>query len=188
MTFIIPHCLTQSAKTRVTFQRIMLRTAGANIYRQSILRNFSAKAYRNKSTESGGQGKTGRLEADSGNLATHIHHKMTTFLAVTAPIYFFAPESLTNDFVDTIFGLTLAVNVSAHSWIGLNYVVTDYVPKISKAAVGPARLFSAGLGLVTVVGLGKIAMNGQGGIKSTILALWRGKDASDMELKKEQVS
>lgn len=166
----------------------MLRTAGTNIYRHGILRKISANTYRNKSSESVGRGNTGRLEADSGNLATHIHHKMTTFLAITAPIYFFAPDSLTNDVVDKVFGLTLAVNVSAHSWIGLNYVVTDYVPKISKALVGPARLFSAGLGLVTVVGLGKIAMNGQGGIKSTILALWRGKNTRDIELKKEPVS
>jgi len=159
----------------------MLRTAGTKlIHRQGILQKISSNQCRVKSTASGGgSGSTGPLQGDSGNLATHIHHKMTTFLAVTAPIYFFAPDSLINDWADKIFGLTLAVNVSAHSWIGLNYVVTDYVPKISKAMVGPARLFSAGLGLITVVGLGKIAMNGQGGIKSTILALWRENDVND---------
>merc|ERR1719469_1112966 len=156
----------------------MLQSAGIKfISRHGIVR----KKIRPKSTASGGGRGTGPLEGDSGNLATHIHHKMTTFLALTAPVYFFAPDSLSNDLMDKIFGLTLAVNVSAHSWIGLNYVVTDYVPKISKAAVGPARLFSAGLGLITVVGLGKVAMNGQGGIKSTILALWRGKDVNDKD-------
>ena len=50
-------------------------------------------------------------------------------------------------------GTLLAVNIGAHSWIGLNYVVTDYVPKVSKSLVGPARVVSAGIGAVTVVGL-----------------------------------
>ena len=89
---------------------------------------------------------------------------------------------VSNDFVDMIFGLTLAVNVLIHSLIGINYVITDYVLTVIKALAGPARLFSAGLVLVTIVGLDKITMNGQGVIKSTILTLWRGDDVINMEL------
>ena len=81
--------------------------------------------------------------------------------------------------VDKAMGLAIAVNVSAHSWIGLNYVVTDYVPKVSKAMVGPARFVSAGIGLVTLVGLGKIAFNGEGGLRATTLGLWKGGEKKD---------
>ena len=116
------------------------------------------------------------LDGDAGNLATHVHHKMTTFLAVVTPIYFFSPDSMINGAVDKSIGLLLALNVSAHSWIGLNYVVTDYIPKVSKAMVGPARAVTAGLGAVTLIGLGKVAMNDKGGLKGAALGLWKKKE------------
>lgn len=116
------------------------------------------------------------LDGDAGNLATHVHHKMTTFLAIATPFYFFSPESMTDGLVDKAVGVILAVNVSAHSWIGLNYVVTDYVPKVSKAMVGPARIVTAGLGAVTLLGLSKIALNGKGGLKGAVLGLWKKKE------------
>lgn len=93
------------------------------------------------------------------------------------------PDSIISGPVDKGMGLLLAVNVSAHSWIGLNYVVTDYVPKVSKAMVGPARLFSAGIGLLTLVGLGKIAFNEQGGLRATTLGLWKGENKKDDDKK-----
>lgn len=119
------------------------------------------------------------LDGDAGNFGTHIHHKITTFLSIVTPIYFLSPNSLTDGIVDSTVGLLLAANVSAHSWIGLNYVVTDYVPKVSKAMVGPARAVTAGLGLVTMVGLGKIAVNGKGGLKSAVTGLWTEKKEVD---------
>ena len=67
----------------------------------------------------------------------------------------------------------------------LNYVATDYVPKISKALIGPARIFNVVLGVVTFVGLSKIALNDRGGIKGMIMGLWR-PDASSEENKKEE--
>ena len=73
----------------------------------------------------------------------------------------------------------MAINVTAHSWIGLNYVVTDYVPKISKAMVGPARAVTATLSAVTLVGLGKVALNEKGGLKGTVLGLWKKKEVDD---------
>lgn len=80
-----------------------------------------------------------------------------------------------NTVIDKMVGLLLAVNVSAHSWIGLNYVVTDYVPKVSKAMVGPTRVLSAAIGAVTLIGLGKVATNGKGGMKGAALGLWKEK-------------
>lgn len=116
------------------------------------------------------------LDGDAGNFATHVHHKMTTFLSIVTPIYFLTPSSITDGIVDKSVGLLLAINVSAHSWIGLNYVVTDYVPKVSKAMVGPARAVTAALGAVTLVGLGKVAVNEKGGLKGTVLGLWKEKE------------
>lgn len=118
---------------------------------------------------------TSPLDGDAGNLATHVHHKMTTFLSIATPLYFLAPESMDNTVIDKMVGLLLAVNVSAHSWIGLNYVVTDYVPKVSKAMVGPTRVLSAAIGAVTLIGLGKVATNGKGGMKGAALGLWKEK-------------
>jgi hypothetical protein len=98
---------------------------------------------------------------------------MTSFLAIAAPIIMFTPDSYTDGMIDKAFGMFVATTVSAHSWIGMNYVATDYVPKISKGLLGPARVFNATLGLVTFLGLSKIALNNKGGIKGTIKGLWR---------------
>mmetsp|Transcript_24692 Transcript_24692/g.30363 ORF Transcript_24692/g.30363 Transcript_24692/m.30363 type:complete len:151 (-) Transcript_24692:1368-1820(-) len=133
-----------------------------------------SQQFRNKSSSSGNT----PLNGDAGNLATHVHHKMTTFLSIATPIYFLAPDSLINGAVDKTLGVLLAVNVSAHSWIGLNYVVTDYIPKVSKAMVGPARIASAGIGAVTLLGLGKVALNDKGGLKGTALGLWKKKESN----------
>lgn len=115
------------------------------------------------------------LEGDSGNLATHVHHGMTVFLVGATPIVFLLPDSYTDGVAGKIFGGVVAATVAAHSWIGLNYVATDYVPKISKALIGPARMVNFGIGLITLVGLGKIAVNDKGGIKGAIKGLWTGK-------------
>jgi succinate dehydrogenase hydrophobic anchor subunit len=111
------------------------------------------------------------LEGDAGALATHIHHGMTTLLVVATPLYLLIPSS-TSGIVDKIFGSALAITMAGHSWIGLNYVATDYVPKISKSLLGPARIVNAIIGAVTLVGLGTIAFNNQGGIKGCLSGLW----------------
>lgn len=112
------------------------------------------------------------LEADSGKLATHTYHTMTLSLAVLAPVYFLIPDSMTDGIVDKAVGLLLSANVTAHSWIGLNYVATDYVPKVSKKLLGPARIVNAGLATVTFLGLARISLSSKGGIKGCIKGLW----------------
>ena len=97
---------------------------------------------------------------------------MTLGLAVMSPLYFAVPDSYTDGFVNKLFGALLAVNITAHSHIGLNYVATDYVPKISKALLGPARFAIFGLSAITLVGLGKIAVASPGGIKRVVKGVW----------------
>ena len=113
------------------------------------------------------------LAGDTGKKATHLHHHMTTFLAAATPLYLLAPDAYTDGTLDKSFGLLLASAMAGHSWIGMNYVATDYVPKIGKALLGPARVFNAALGAVTFLGLAKIAFNGKGGIKGAVKGLWR---------------
>jgi succinate dehydrogenase hydrophobic anchor subunit len=111
------------------------------------------------------------LEADYGPLATHVYHKATFFQAFAVPLYFMVPDRWTDGTMNKAFGLLLAATISFHSWMGMNYVCTDYVPKISKQLLGPARIFNAGLGAVTLLGLGRIALSDPG-IKGCIKGLW----------------
>lgn len=62
----------------------------------------------------------------------------------------------------------------------MNYVVTDYIPKVSKAMVGPARVFTAVISGVTLLGLVKLACNDKGGIKGAIVALWNKEQVGDV--------
>lgn len=139
----------------------------------SIKNTIHRTAQRRTLSDAASSSKSSLLAGDTGRKATHIHHHMTTFLAITTPLYLMTPDSYTNGMVDKTFGVLFASTISSHSWIGLNYVATDYVPKISKGLLGPARLANAALGLVTFVGLSKIALNERGGLKGCVLGLWR---------------
>uniref|UniRef100_A0A7S4SBY0 Succinate dehydrogenase [ubiquinone] cytochrome b small subunit n=1 Tax=Ditylum brightwellii TaxID=49249 RepID=A0A7S4SBY0_9STRA len=153
----------------------MLRIAQASS--SSVVRRHVSNQIRNMSSTA----KSSPLQGDAGRLGTQIHHKMTTFLAVATPIYFLAPDDFSDGMMGKAFGSVLVLNISAHSWIGLNYVATDYVPKISKSLMGPARVASAGIGIITLLGLGKIALVGEGGIKGTLKALWTPKTEEEKE-------
>ena len=131
-------------------------------------------SHRSKSTvTSTTKRNSSAIAGDTGKKATHLHHHMTTALAVATPLYLFTPTSYTDGIVDKSFGILLASTISAHSWIGMNYVATDYVPKISKGLIGPVRVFNLVLGVVTFLGLSKIALNDMGGIKGALIGLWR---------------
>ena len=121
------------------------------------------------------------LEADAGALATRVHHGMTTSLAVLTPIFFLVPDSWSDGAFNKAFGILLTTNITAHSWIGLNYVATDYVPKISRALLGPFRFVNVGLAAVTFLGMSKICLSSPGGIKAVVKGVWnppekKGKD------------
>jgi succinate dehydrogenase hydrophobic anchor subunit len=112
------------------------------------------------------------LEADIGPLGTRVHHTMTVFLAVATPAFFAVPDSWTDGILNKTFGLVLTANIAAHSWIGLNNVASDYAPKFSKKALGPARVISAALCGVMFLGLVKINFGSAGGIKGVVKGLW----------------
>jgi hypothetical protein len=132
---------------------------------------------RSKSSSAGGPSV---LEADAGALATRAHHHMTTALAVLTPIVFLVPDSYTDGIVNKSLGVFFSANIAAHSWVGLNYVATDYVPKISKALMGPARIVNVGIAVVTLVGLSKISIMSPGGLKGAVKGLWNPKPKEDI--------
>jgi len=112
------------------------------------------------------------LEADSGKLATHTYHIMSTSLALLTPVVFLAPDKYSDSAFGKAFGVLLASNIASHSWIGVSYVVTDYVPKVSKALLMPARVANLGLSMIIFAGLSKISISSPGGIKGLIKGLW----------------
>ena len=63
------------------------------------------------------------LEADTGALSTHAYHTNNLGLAVLTPLYFLFPVE--DGMLGKTFGVVLAGTMSAHSWIGLNYVGTN---------------------------------------------------------------
>jgi succinate dehydrogenase hydrophobic anchor subunit len=147
---------------------------------RSLLSATSKRAVRQSSRSKSSSAGPSVLEADAGALATRAHHTMTTALAVLTPIVFLVPDSYTDGFVNKSLGVFFSANVAAHSWVGLNYVATDYVPKISKALMGPARIVNVGIAIVTLVGLSKISIMSPGGLKGAVKGLWNPKVKEDI--------
>jgi hypothetical protein len=118
---------------------------------------------------------TSPLEADAGTMGTRVHHTLAHSMGVLAPLYFFLPDSYTDGLVHKTMGVMLGANMGMHAWIGLNYVATDYVPKVSKALLGPSRYVAAGVAFTILLGTVKIAAFSPGGIKGVVKGVWNGK-------------
>lgn len=121
------------------------------------------------------------MEADAGALSTRFYHGTALLMGVMAPVYFLVPDSYTDGPVNKIFGLLLTANFTAHSWIGMNYIAVDYVPKISKSLLLPFRYVNLGMAALMFLGMGKIAVASPGGIKAVVKGVWNG----DKRTKKE---
>ena len=85
-----------------------------------------------------------------------------------APVAIVASPSGLNFPVDILMGIIFPL----HSHIGMNYVLTDYIPKFpGKAFLGPARAIWLGVTTITFLGLGVLNFKGPG-ITATLAALW----------------
>merc|ERR1711881_834289 len=93
----------------------------------------------------------GLLAADAAKHGVKILHYSSYGLIAAAPIgvmgYFEKPIDI---------GLALAL--PAHTHVGINGIMTDYVPKISKSLLAPARVGMLGVTVLTTAGLLKLAM------------------------------
>jgi succinate dehydrogenase hydrophobic anchor subunit len=112
------------------------------------------------------------LEGDIGALGTKVYHTLNIGLAVMVPLYFLTPERYSNGYINKTVGFFMATGISLHSYIGLNYVCRDYVPKLSSKLLGPARIVTAAFSLIMFLGMSKIALYSPNGIKGVITGLW----------------
>eukprot|EP00816_Leptocylindrus_hargravesii_P006173 CAMPEP_0196819178 /NCGR_PEP_ID=MMETSP1362-20130617/69357_1 /TAXON_ID=163516 /ORGANISM="Leptocylindrus danicus, Strain CCMP1856" /LENGTH=160 /DNA_ID=CAMNT_0042197563 /DNA_START=15 /DNA_END=497 /DNA_ORIENTATION=+ len=144
---------------------------------RTAAQRLTATNVRNKSSKSIESTAKSKSNADDGFFGTQIHHHANTVLALIFPIMLVGSDP------DTSFGQGLGVITSAyisvHSYIGLNYVITDYVPKVSKKMVGPSRAVSLAISALTFAGLSKAALYSQGGLPGVVKGLWNGKTAEE---------
>jgi succinate dehydrogenase (ubiquinone) membrane anchor subunit len=111
------------------------------------------------------------LNADSGSMASSGYHKINLVIMGLTPVCF----ALSPSPIAMPLDIALGVALPLHAHIGMNYVITDYVPKLSKGAVGPARLVMLALTTTTVLGLLKVNVMGEG-MTETVKKLWRGEE------------
>ena len=113
-------------------------------------------------------GKFMAADAEVG-LAVKVYHRVNLALLGATPVAL----ATDNTFLSFPVDMGLAVMFPLHGHIGMNYVITDYVPKLfSKAAVGPARAIMGGVTGATMLGLTKLNVEGPG-ITGTLKSLWR---------------
>ena len=99
-----------------------------------------------------------------------LFHKTNLAAMGLFPVVLLMPDSM--GMVAMPFNILLGVMLPVHGHIGMTGVITDYVPKFSKSLLGPARFALLGLTSVTVLGLLKLNLFGDGMTKS-VKSLWR---------------
>eukprot|EP00631_Chrysoreinhardia_giraudii_P004189 CAMPEP_0197421850 /NCGR_PEP_ID=MMETSP1170-20131217/11799_1 /TAXON_ID=54406 /ORGANISM="Sarcinochrysis sp, Strain CCMP770" /LENGTH=117 /DNA_ID=CAMNT_0042949135 /DNA_START=23 /DNA_END=379 /DNA_ORIENTATION=+ len=108
------------------------------------------------------------IKADHGFLGVRFYHMLNLGLLGLTPVAFVAPQPLT-----FVCDMAVAIALPLHGHIGMNYVLTDYVPKVfGKAARGPARIVMLGITTMTTAGLIKLNVQGPG-IIGTLKGLWK---------------
>ena len=109
------------------------------------------------------------LAADEGVIATKVYHYSTLATLGLTPLAFLLSPSSFCFPVDLALGVVFPV----HAHIGMNYVITDYIPKLfGNAARGPSRIIMCGITGLTTLGLVKLNVEGPG-ITGALKALWR---------------
>ncbi|KAJ8613802.1 hypothetical protein CTAYLR_004906 [Chrysophaeum taylorii] len=107
------------------------------------------------------------IRADEGVLGVRVYHMLNLGVLWLTPVALVSPPPLTS-ICDTIIALAFPI----HGHIGMNYVLTDYVPKVfGKGARGPARVIMLGVTTATTAGLLKLNMDGPG-VTGALKALW----------------
>ena len=92
----------------------------------------------------------------------------TGLVALTPVAIMLSPSSL-NTPIDYILGIAFPF----HAHVGLNYVISDYVPKANRIL---ARAGLLGLTVITVAGLFKLNFDGPG-VTESLKSLWRSRDS-----------
>lgn len=88
-------------------------------------------------------------------------------MAGLTPIAFVLSPSILNYPVDILLGALIPL----HAHMGMNYVISDYVPKAGRTL---ARTGMLGLTIVAAAGILKLNLTGPG-LTETLKAMWRSK-------------
>ena len=111
------------------------------------------------------------VTADASSQLNRYYHLSGLALAGITPVALVLSPSILNIPLD----YALAVGLPFHAHVGLNYVISDYVPKQMR---GFARMGLFGVTLCTVFGI--LTLNWEGpGLTQTIKGLWQPKKDDD---------
>ena len=104
--------------------------------------------------------------ADQSMAMQNIFHKTSLSLLVITPIAFLVPQQMTMPF-----DILMAIAFPLHAHIGLNWIITDYLPGVGPK--GALRYGLVGVTAVTLLGLLKVS-TGKDGLVGTVKATWKG--------------
>ena len=108
--------------------------------------------------------------ADHSSSMLSLMHKTNIAALVLTPLALLTPDNGTST-IAMVFNVAVGLSFPIHAHIGMSGVLTDYVPKLSKSALGPARFALVAITGVTVVGLLKHNLAGDG-IAKSLKSLW----------------
>ncbi|CAN0136075.1 unnamed protein product [Pylaiella littoralis] len=110
-------------------------------------------------------GSVDMLNADDGKLGTKLYHAVNMVVLAGVPAAVVTSPSALTMPLDVVLGIALPL----HAHIGMNYVISDYVPRSSRGAARGAMLAAS---VVAAVGLLKLNLTGAG-LTETLKATWR---------------
>merc|ERR1711998_466971 len=116
----------------------LLRNSGRSLLRSGL----RTTARRGKSTVAPSTNATGVdafVKADHSTSSLKIFHQTNILTMALTPIVFILPD-IAPSMVTTAGNVVLGLALPLHAHIGMAGILTDYVPKVSKSALGPARL------------------------------------------------
>ncbi|CAM9507171.1 unnamed protein product [Scytosiphon promiscuus] len=105
------------------------------------------------------------LNADDGKLGTKLYHAVNMVILAGVPAAVATSPSALTMPLDIVLGIAMPL----HAHIGMNYVISDYVPKASRKAARGAMLAAS---IVAALGLLKLNLTGAG-LTETLKATWR---------------
>ena len=111
-------------------------------------------------------------------MGTKYYHLTSTGLLIAAPLALVISPSPLVFPIDLALGLAFPL----HAHVGLNYIISDYVPKANRQMARYLLLGATGL---TILGLLKLNLMGPG-LTETYKSLWREKPAESAAVEKKK--
>ena len=113
------------------------------------------------------------LASDQTTPEFKFYHKTHYAMLGLVPLGLLIPTSALSTPID----LLLAVAIPVHGQIGMNWIITDYVPPSARMAT---RAVLLGATLFSIAGLTKLSLDGEGpGFMGSLKALWNKPSADD---------